>query len=104
MNAKKVLIYGAITSFIVGVLFIYVQPLFGMLPLTDRHAAAYTKLTNISPAVAVVVAWAAHLIVSTAYGVATALALILSKSIVSFVLQVLALGWFTTVIAWSASN
>lgn len=104
MNTKKTLITGAIVGFIVGVLFIYAQPLFGMSALTDRHAAAYTKLSNISPASAIIIAWAAHLIVSIAYGIATALALLISKNTISFAVQVFALGWFTTVIAGPANQ
>jgi len=112
MNMKNTLLIGTLTGFIVGVLFIYVQPLFGMSPLTDRHAAAYTKLSDIGPSMAIVIAWAAHLLVSIGYGIATGLALYLSNMIsnisskksLAFGLQIIALGWFTTVIAGPANQ
>lgn len=104
MNMKNTLLIGALTGFIVGVLFIYVQPLFGMSPLTDRHAAAYTKLSDISPSMALVIAWAAHLLVSIGYGIVTGLALYISKNLFTFGLQIVALGWFTTVIAGPANQ
>ncbi len=104
MNVKKTLIIGAIIGFIVGVLFIFVQPLFGMSPLTDRHAAAYIKLGDISPSMAIVIAWSAHLLVSIAYGLATATALLISRNLPVFALLIVALGWFTTVIAGPANQ
>jgi len=112
MNMKNTLLISTLSGFIVGVLFIYVQPLFGMTPLTDRHAAAYTKLSNIGPSMALVIAWAAHLLVSVCYGIATGLALYISnkisnttsKKLLTFGLQIFALGWFTTVIAGPANQ
>lgn len=104
MKVKQTLLIGAIIGFIVGVLFIYVQPLFGMSPLTDRHAAAYVKLGDMSPSVAIVVAWIAHLLVSTAYGIASAIALLISKNLFTYLLQIVVLGWFTTVIAGPANQ
>jgi len=104
MNVKKTLIIGAITAFIVGVLFIFVQPFFGMPPLTDRHADAYVKFGGLSPLMAIIIAWFVHLLVSTAYGIATATALLISKKLYIFALLVLVLGWITTVIAGPANQ
>ena len=104
MNVKKTLLIGAIIGFFVGMLFIYVQPLFGMSPLTDRHAAAYVKLSDISPSMAIIIAWSAHLLVSTAYGLASAIALLISRNLAIFSLIIIALGWFTTVIAGPANQ
>lgn len=104
MNVKKTLMIGAIIGFIVGVLFIFVQPLFGMSPLTDRHAAAYVKLGDIIPSMAIVIAWSVHLLVSTAYGIATAIALLISRNPTIFALFIVVLGWFTTVIAGPANQ
>jgi|GEM_PF-2490788 len=104
MNAKKTLLIGAISGFVVGVLFIYAQPLFGMSALTERHAAAYLALSDMSPSTAIFIAWTAHLLVSIAYGTATAVALLLSKNLATYALQILALGWFTTVIAGPANQ
>ncbi|TWX65743.1 hypothetical protein [Colwellia sp. C1TZA3] len=101
---KNTLIIGAIIGFIVGVLFIFVQPLFGMSPLTDRHAAAYVKLGDINPSMAIIIAWSAHLLVSTAYGITTAIALLISKKPAIFALLIVVLGWFTTVIAGPANQ
>ena len=104
MNIKKTLLAGAITGLIVGVLFIYVQPWFGMTELTVRHATAYTKLSGISPFMAIVIAWIAHLIVSAAYGIVSAIALLISRNLLVFGAQLVALGWFTTVIAGPANQ
>lgn len=104
MKVKQTLLIGAIIGFIVGVLFIYVQPLFGMSPLTDRHAAAYVKLSDMSPFVAIVIAWFAHLLVSTAYGFASAVALLISRNIFSYLIKIIVLAWFTTVIAGPANQ
>lgn len=104
MNVKKTLIIGAIIGFIVGVLFIFVQPLFGMSPLTDRHEAAYVKLGDIIPSMAIIIAWSAHLLVSTAYGITTAIALLISRNPTIFALFIVVLGWFTTVIAGPANQ
>lgn len=104
MNVNQTLLIGATIGFIVGVLFIYVQPLFGMSPLTDRHAAAYVKLSDLSPSVAIVIAWFAHLLVSAAYGFASAVALLISRNLLSYLLQIVVLGWFTTVIAGPANE
>ena len=104
MNLKKSLLIGALTGFLVGVLFIYIQPLFGMSPLTDRHAAAYTKLSDIIPSMAIVIAWTAHLLVSIGYGIATGIALFISKNLLTFGLQIVAMGWLTTVIAGPANQ
>lgn len=104
MNLKKTLFFGAFTGLFVGVLFIYVQPLMGMSPITDRHAAAYTKLGDISPSMAIVIAWAVHLLVSVIYGIATGIALFISRNLLTFGLQIIALGWVTTVIAGPANQ
>lgn len=104
MKVKQTLLIGAMIGFIVGVLFIYVQPLFGMSPLTDRHAAAYVKLSDMSPSVAIVIAWFVHLSVSMAYGFASAVALLISRNLFTYLLQIVVLGWFTTVIAGPANQ
>jgi hypothetical protein len=104
MNLKKSLIIGAFIGLIVGVLFIYVQPYFGMTTLTSRHAGAYVKLSDITPSIASIIAWSAHLFVSVGYGVVTAIALFISKNLIVFGLQTLVLGWFTTVIAGPANE
>ena len=98
-QAKKILFISSIIGLIIGVAFIYVQPLFGMSPLTNRHAAGYMKLGYMSEGSAIFVAWSIHLFISICYGLATGIALIISKKVVPFILQVFALGWLTTLIA-----
>ena len=41
MQPIRFLLWAALIGFVVGVLFILVQPSFGMDTLTSRHAAAY---------------------------------------------------------------
>jgi len=98
-STQKTLFVSAIIGFIVGIAFIFVQPLFGMSPLTGRHAAGYMKLGSMSETSALLTAWSIHLFISVCYGLATGIALKISKKVVPFILQVFALGWLTTLIA-----
>lgn len=98
-NTTKLLFFAAIIGLIVGVIFIFVQPLFGMSPLTQRHAEGYMKLSSMSQSSALISAWIMHLLVSISYGIASALALLMSRKIVTYSLQILFLSWVTTVIA-----
>lgn len=90
---------GAVLGLIIGVLFIFVQPLFGMSPLTQRHAEGYMKLSEMSHGTAITSAWLMHLFISACYGIACSVALILSKKIVPYSVQIVFLSWITTVIA-----
>ena len=95
----NVILIGAILGLIVGVLFIFVQPLFGMSPLTERHAQGYMKLSEMSYSAAINSAWFIHLFISVCYGIACSIALLISARVTLYSIQILILSWFTTVIA-----
>ena len=61
---------------VMGVVFIVIQPLFGMDTLTSRHAGAYQQLGNWSSFAAITIAWAAHLVVSLFYGLLSGVAVL----------------------------
>lgn len=95
----KILVLAAIIGLIVGVIFIFIQPLFGMPALTQRHAEGYMKLSTMSQNSARLSAWLVHLCVSINYGIASALALLIGRKILNYSLLILFLSWVTTVIA-----
>tara|TARA_R110002049_G_scaffold54526_4_gene151718 strand:+ start:147 stop:620 length:474 start_codon:yes stop_codon:yes gene_type:complete len=99
MSAIRLLIVAAAVGFFVGVVFIFVQPLFGMSPLTQRHAEAYMNLGSMSAGTAFTVAWAVHLFISVCYGLAVGIALLLSRNAIPFIIQLVVFAWVTTVIA-----
>ncbi len=84
---------------IVGVLFIIVQPLFGMDTLTSRHAAAYQQMGSWSAMPALIIAWAAHLAVSVFYGLISGIVIMNYRQMSLVALFTLAFSWITTLIA-----
>ena len=84
---------------IVGVLFIIVQPLFGMDTLTSRHAAAYQQLGGWSAMPALIIAWLAHLAVSVFYGLLSGIVILEYRQLSLVALFTLAFSWITTLIA-----
>lgn len=94
-----ILFMACIFGVVMGVVFIIIQPFFGMDTLTSRHAASYQKLGNWSSIAAITIAWAAHLAVSVFYGLLSGF-VVLSTSRLGFIaLFTLAFSWLTTVIA-----
>lgn len=100
----KLLFIAAIIGFVVGIAFIFIQPLFGMSPLTQRHAAGYMNSGSMSASTAIIIAWCVHLFISVCYGLGTGIALLISRKAIPFVVQIVFLGWFTTVIAPPANG
>ena len=95
----KLLFMACVLGAVMGVVFIIIQPLFGMDTLTSRHAALYQQLGNWSSIVAITMAWAAHMSVSVFYGLLSGI-VVLSTARLEFVaLFTLALSWLTTLIA-----
>ena len=83
----------------VGVLFIGVQPWFGMDTLTSRHAAAYQQLGGWSPWPALIMARIAHLAVSLVYGLMGGAVVMAALGWPWVAGWTLVLSWVTTVIA-----
>jgi hypothetical protein len=97
-----------INTFLIGLVssiaFIMIQPLFGMLSLTSRHASAYINLGGYNETLALVLAWFLHISVSIFYTfISTAIFYFNHSILVSFG-QVIILGWLTTLIATPANE
>ncbi|WP_372882361.1 hypothetical protein [Psychromonas sp.] len=84
---------------LVGVVFIVIQPFFGMDTLTSRHAAAYQQLGNWSSIAAITIAWGAHLAVSVFYGLLSGVVILRTARLEFVALFTLLFTWLTTVIA-----
>ena len=97
-----------ITAFIVGLIasiaFIIFQPLFGLATLTSRHAAAYVNFGGYSEVSALILSWFVHISVSIAYAVISTVIFNYNNSLWISSLQVIVLGWFTTLIATPANE
>jgi hypothetical protein len=101
---KNTVITGFIVGFIASIAFILVQPIFGMATLTSRHAAAYINFGAYGETVALLLSWFVHVSVSIFYGVLSTAIFYFNSSIVVNAGQVVALGWFTTLIATPANE
>lgn len=99
MNKSKLIILTLIIGTIAGILFIILQPSFGMSTLTSRHAEHYFQIGHYSATTAVVMAWLIHLVVSLIYALMVLFVYQLSRHKLFVSLSVLLLGWITTVIA-----
>ena len=87
MNKSKLIILTLIIGTIAGILFIILQPSFGMSTLTSRHAEHYFQIGHYSATPAVVMAWLVLFVYQ------------FSRHKLFVSLSVLFLGWITTVIA-----
>jgi len=97
-----------ITAIIVGILasiaFILIQPVFGMLTLTSRHAAAYIKLGEYSVTSALVLSWFVHISVSVFYALLSTIIFNINRTWIVNLVQVMVLGWITTLTATPANE
>lgn len=96
------------TTFFVGVIasiaFILIQPSFGMLTLTSRHAAVYTDIGHYNETFAVALAWLVHGSVSIFYTFISLLIYNFNHSLIINFIQIIVLGWLTTLIATPANE
>ena len=93
------LLFACLLGALMGVVFIVIQPLFGMDTLTSRHAAAYQQLGNWGGVAAIIMAWSAHLAVSVFYGLLSGIAVLSTERLGIVALFTLAFSWLTTIIA-----
>ena len=97
-----------ITAFIVGLVasiaFILIQPIFGMSTLTSRHAAAYINFGGYSPTPALLLSWFVHISVSITYAILSTLIFSFNSSVLVSSIQIIVLGWITTLIATPANE
>lgn len=101
---KNIVINTLVVGFIAGVIFILVQPLFGMETLTSRHAAAYINLGGYSEAASHALAWFVHSSVSIFYALLAAVIFNFNHSLLVSFVQVVVLGWLTTLMATPANE
>ena len=95
----QLLLMACILGAVMGVIFIIIQPFFGMDTLTSRHAAAYQQLGNWSSMAAITIAWTAHLAVSVFYGFLSGIVILNATKLQVVALFTLAFAWLTTLIA-----
>jgi hypothetical protein len=97
-----------ITTFIIGIIasiaFILIQPLFGMLTLTSRHASAYVEIGNYNTIIAITLSWVVHISVSVFYTFISLSIYNLNHSILVSFSQIIVLGWVTTLVATPANE
>ncbi|GAA0813320.1 hypothetical protein GCM10009111_08510 [Colwellia asteriadis] len=103
MNIKT-LLTTLVIGLIASVAFIVIQPFFGMLTLTSRHAAVYVEVGHYSEEYAVILAWLLHGTVSIFYTFISLLIYNVNKSLTVSFLQIIILGWLTTLIATPANE
>lgn len=101
-------INNVITCLLVGIVasiaFIWIQPLFGMLTLTSRHAAAYIEFGGYSDAIATTLSWVVHVSVSIFYTLLSLLIYNLNHSHLTNFVQIVLFGWLTTLFATPANE
>lgn len=101
---QKVILTALIVGLIASVTFIFIQPLFGMLTLTSRHAAAYVKLGEYDASTALLLSWFVHMSVSVFYALLSTIIFNVNRTWLVNITQVFALGWITTLTATPANE
>ena len=101
---KKTIFTAAFIGLIASIIFILVQPIFGMSTLTSRHAAAYINLGGYDATSALLISWFVHISVSIAYAILSGIIFSINSSTLVNTIQVLVFGWITTLIATPANE
>tara|TARA_R110001583_G_scaffold6618_2_gene33534 strand:+ start:6938 stop:7414 length:477 start_codon:yes stop_codon:yes gene_type:complete len=101
---KKSLITAAFVGLVASIIFIIVQPIFGMATLTSRHALAYVTYGAYSETSALILSWFVHISVSVCYALLSMIIFNINRSLLVCTLQVVILGWITTLIATPANE
>ncbi|MGX9415828.1 hypothetical protein ACWU4D_00625 [Vibrio sp. WJH972] len=101
---KNTIITTIIIGLVASIVFIMVQPLFGMSTLTSRHAAAYVEFGGYNQTNAFLLSWFVHISVSVFYAALSHLIFIRNSSLTVSTIQVLVLGWITTLTATPANE
>ncbi len=101
---KNIFIKSILIGLIASIAFILIQPFFGLATLTSRHAAAYINLGGYNETIALILSWFVHVSVSIAYAILSTFIFSINSTIVVSTIQVLVLGWITTLIATPANE
>ena len=104
MMNKNTLITALIIGLMASIAFILVQPLFGMATLTSRHADAYINHGAYSASVALLLSWFVHISISIIYALVSIVIFNYNYSVLVSFVQVMVLGWITTLIATPANQ
>ncbi len=104
MIKNNILVSSIVIGLFASIAFILIQPFFGMLTLTSRHAAAYVEIGNYNASGAMALSWALHIGVSIIYTLVSLSIYHVNRSILVNFLQVIILGWATTLIATPANE
>ncbi|MDO6563120.1 hypothetical protein Q4488_06935 [Amphritea sp. 1_MG-2023] len=96
---SQLLAMAVMLGVVAGVIFILIQPLFGMDTLTSRHAQSYQALGDWGQVTAIMMAWTAHLAVSVLYGLMCAVLVLSTSRLTMITLVTLLFSWITTIIA-----
>ncbi|MBA6352903.1 hypothetical protein [Colwellia sp. BRX9-1] len=99
-NFTNIFLIGIFSS----IAFIVIQPLFGMLTLTSRHASAYINVGNYNETTAIALSWLVHSSVSVFYTFIASIIYNFNASYLVSVAQVIILGWLTTLTATPANE
>lgn len=101
---KNIFIKAIFIGLIASIAFILIQPFFGLTTLTSRHAAAYVSLGGYHETIALILSWVVHISVSIAYAILSTLIFSINSTMLVSSIQVLVLGWITTLIATPANE
>ena len=101
---KNIFIKAIFIGIVASIVFILIQPFFGLSTLTSRHAAAYVNFGGYNETVALILSWFVHVSVSTAYAILSAFIFSINSTIAVSTIQVFVLGWVTTLIATPANE
>ncbi|SIS73680.1 hypothetical protein [Neptunomonas antarctica] len=96
---NQILFMACLFGAVMGVVFIVIQPWFGMDTLTSRHAAAYQQLGGWNSVAAIMIAWTAHMAVSVFYGFLSGIVILSTARLELIALATLVFSWLTTLIA-----
>ncbi len=95
--------YAVIIGILASILFIVIQPMFGIDTITGRHTQAYVSQGNYTVATATIIAWAVHVIVSVFYALASVIIFRINSSFIVSSVQIMVLGWVSTLLATPAN-
>jgi len=101
---KNTMLTAAFIGLISSIIFILVQPIFGMSTLTSRHAAAYISLGGYTEISALLLSWFVHISVSIAYAILSSIIFSINSTALVNTIQILVFGWITTLIATPANE
>jgi hypothetical protein len=100
----NILLTAVSIGLIASIAFILIQPFFGMVTLTSRHASAYLNNGAYSETSALIVSWMVHVGVSIFYALLSTIIFNINHSILVSFGQVIVLGWLTTLAATPANE